>query len=399
MKKPNVVIPRLDDIAGIVISPLILPTIIGITALGLLGYHLLRLVPFGPNEQAQHLGSATMSAIKNDISFGPLKGAQITLLKITENDIYMRLASVAVALVAALILYAMLRKWYTARVSFLTSIMFITSSWFLHQGRLVNLDVLYLITAPAVLVAFMLLISKRNSRKLPIVAILLALTLYTPGTWPFIIFVAVVLRKHIISALKVISRKVKLISAGLFLVILAPLVYSFVVKSEQIVRWLGLDIHQTFSAHAIGSHLLAIPKQLLYHGPADAGIWLVGTPVFDIMTTALIVLGSYAYVTGHYASRQTLVFGMLIIAVILIGIGNVTTLSLLIPVLYLVVANGIAYMLQSWFTVFPRNPVARPIGLAILCIVIAGSCFYQLNRYFVAWPHAANTRQALLSER
>lgn len=399
MKKAKLSFGDLKDLAIEKLGPMVLPIIVGVAALGLLCYHLLRLVPFGPSEQARSLGSATLSAIKNDTLFGPIKGVQIFILKITENDIYIRLASVAVGLVAAVLLYTMLRKWYTARVSLLTSAMFITSSWFLHQGRLANLDVLYLTTLPAVLVAFMLLISKRNDRKLPFAALLIALTLYSPGSWLFIVFGAIAIYKVILKSIKTISLKIKLLSTGLFLVTLLPLIYSFVLKPSQIVRWLGFDTNQDLTTRAIGSNFIEIPKQLFLSGPDNPGHWLVGTPIFDILSTSLIILGLYAYATGYYASRQKLVFGSTIISVLFIGLGNVATLSLIIPLLYLVIANGIAYMLQSWFTVFPRNPVARPIGIVLLVLVIAGSCFYQLNRYFVAWPKADNTKKALLSER
>ncbi len=87
------------------------------------------------------------------------------------------------------------------------------------------------------------------------------------------------------------------------------------------------------------------------------------------------------------------------LCVILIGLGQVATLGLLIPVLYIVMANGIAYMLQSWFTVFPRNPVARTLGVVLLTIVVVVSCSYQLQRYFIAWPAAEATKPALISNR
>lgn len=398
MRKAKFSFWRLKDTIVDFLSPMALPVIVGVAATGLLGYHLLRLVPFGPSEQAHRLGSATLSAIKNDTLFGPIKGVQIFILKFTENDIYIRLASVAVGVTAAVILYTMLRKWYTARVSFLTSMMFITSSWFLHEGRLANLDVLYLTTLPAVLVAFMLLISKRNDRKLPIAAVLIALTLYSPGSWLFILFGAVAIRKAIFTAVKPIDPKIKIFGAFAFLVTLLPLIYSFALKPSQLVRWLGFDTSQELSVRAIGSNFLDIPKQLFLAGPDDPSRWLVGTPILDIFTAAMVVLGLYAYATGYYASRQKLVFGSIIISVIFIGVGNVATLSLLIPVLYITVANGIAYMLQSWFTVFPRNPVARSIGITLLVLVIAGSCFYQLQRYFVAWPNADDTKKSLISE-
>lgn len=396
MKKLKRGFPRLKYLSGISLRPIAMPLLVAVSSLGLLGYKLFSLVPFGQIEQAANLGSATMSAIKNDILFAPVKGLQIFILKFTENDVYIRLASVAVAAAAAILLYLMLRKWYTTRVSLLTSLMFITSSWFLQQGRSANLDVLYLAAAPAVLLALMWFIAKKPSpAKVLIGTILIGMALYTPGVWLFIIFGLVILRGPIAKSLPAIDTNVRLMSSAAFIITLLPLLYSFIIKPGQVIRWLGFDTGQEFTVQTIGANFLAIPTQLLFTGPDDQARWLVGTPVFDLVTITMVILGLYAYRTGYYVLREKLIFGSIIIAVLLIGLGNVAALSLLLPLLYLTVANGIAYLLQSWFTVFPRNPVARPIGVALLVIVVSISAFYHIHRYFKVWPNADATTQAL----
>ncbi|MGI9028242.1 MAG: hypothetical protein ACR2FM_05400 [Candidatus Saccharimonadales bacterium] len=382
-----------------VAKSIVLPGIIALAALGLLVYQLLSLVTYGLKEHAVYLGSATMSAIKNDILFAPVKGLQIITLKFTEDDIYMRLASVAVAVTAALLLYFMLRKWYTARVSVLTLAMFITSSWFLHHGRLANLDVLYLTIVPTLLLICLWIISKDSSKKYPIAAILLALTFYVPGTWLFVVGGLFVIRKVILKSLKNVPIGLKIISGSAFLLTILPLLYSFALKPSQIIRWLGYDSSKELSLPVIGNRILDIPQQLFLTGPSDPTRWLIGTPVFDIFSIAMIALGLYAFHAGYYPTREKLTFGALGFGFVLVGLGNVATLSLVIPIFYIVIANGISYMLQSWFTVFPRNPVARSLGVGFIVLVIAGSSFYQLQRYFVAWPAVEATTKALTTER
>jgi hypothetical protein len=65
---------------------------------------------------------------------------------------------------------------------------------------------------------------------------------------------------------------------------------------------------------------------------------------------------------------------------------------LLIPLLYVFVATGIAYLLKEWLKVFPRNPVARNFGIGLLVIAIVTSVVYNVRAYYVAWPHAATTK-------
>lgn len=378
-----------------------IPLVAGVlgAALLLLLVRLLSHVPYAAYEQAQRLGSANLSAIKEDALYAPIKALQLGILKYTENDAYIRLASVAVAVVAAWLLYAMVRKWHTRRVSLLTSAMFISSTLYLQLGRSANLEVLYLTVLPLLLLICMWLLNKQNNKKLPLAGLLLGFALYIPGTWLFVVLGAIFLRKIIIRTIKTMSWKIRLASAGTILVVIAPLIYSLASNPTNIVTWLGFNKDQELTISAIGQHVLDIPNQLFFNGIDNPATWLHGTPIFEIVSVAMIIMGLYAYRAGFYPAREKLVFGSIIVSVLLIGLGNVATIALLVPVLYIVIANGLAYMLQSWFAVFPKNPVARPLGIALLTIVVIASCSYQLQRYFVAWPQADATQKALTSER
>lgn len=368
-----------------------------IAALALLLYKVTSLVPFSPIEFAQQLGSSSVNSIKDESAFAPIKALQLIILKFTEDDVYIRLASVAAAAASAWLLYVMLRKWHTQRVSLLATAMFITSTYFLQHGRSANLEVMYLSAVPALLLICMWLLAKKDDKKLPFAAVLLGLVLYIPGAWLLALAGSIFLRKILIKTIRHLSKPILAISLTAFIATILPLIYSFALRPSQVVSWLGINTDQT--VHSLGKHLLDIPRQLIYSGPGDPAVWLVGTPIFEIFSLAMIILGLFAYRTGYYPAREKLVLGALIIAATLVVFGNVATIALLIPVFYILIANGLSYMLQSWFTVFPRNPVARPLGIALLIFVVACSCAYQLQRYYVAWPNAEATQKALTSER
>lgn len=358
-----------------------------LTAL-VLGWALFTLVPFNQAENPHTLGSATLSEIKNNVSFAPLKSAQLALLKFTNNDVYLRLASAATAFVASLFLYLMLRKWHTPRVAIMTSVMFLSSSLFLHLGRLANTEVMYLTLLPVLLTCSMWLLSKNNRYKMPMIAVLLGLTLYIPGAWLFLLAGMIFFRKYIWKIVPQLTLKTKLSCTALFTATIAPLVYSFLHSQKQIIAWLGYNTEQHLTPATVGSNFLEIPQSLFWQYSPGPIQWLPGTPILDIFTAAMFILGIYAYWAGYYPAREKLIFGSLVLAVLLIGFGNVVTIALLLPLIYLVVANGLAYMLQSWFTVFPNNPFARSLGVIFLTAAIAVSCFYQLQRYFAAWPQS-----------
>lgn len=89
---------------------------------------------------------------------------------------------------------------------------------------------------------------------------------------------------------------------------------------------------------------------------------------------------------------------MFLIGAILIALGGSLDLSIVMPIVYLWIAAGIAYLLQQWLVVFPRNPIARGIGYGLIIIAVSLSCAYNLRAYFVAYPHDP-TNQSVFDER
>jgi hypothetical protein len=363
-----------------------------------LGWALFSLIPFSTAENPHTVGSATLSEIKNNVSFAPLKSVQLTILKFTDNDVYLRLASAATAFVASIFLYLMLRKWHTVRVALMTSAMFMSSSLFLHLGRLTNTEVMYLTLFPVLLTCSMWLLSKNSRLKLPLIAVLIGLVLYIPGAWLFLLSGIIFFRKYLLKIIPRLNRKTKLLCTSLFLATIIPLAYSFWHAQRQIIAWLGYNTEQQLTPASIGNNFLDIPQSLFWSYSPEPIQWLVGTPILDIFAITMLGLGIYAYWAGYYPAREKLIFGSLILAVLLIGLGNIVTIAVLLPIVYIVIANGLAYMLQSWFTVFPNNPLARSLGVIFLTAAIAVSCFYQLHRYFVAWPQS-NPTETIRQER
>ena len=51
--------------------------------------------------------------------------------------------------------------------------------------------------------------------------------------------------------------------------------------------------------------------------------------------------------------------------VVLVGLGGPVGLSILVPLLYVAVATGLAYLLHEWLKVFPNNPLARGFGIGL----------------------------------
>jgi hypothetical protein len=68
--------------------------------------------------------------------------------------------------------------------------------------------------------------------------------------------------------------------------------------------------------------------------------------------------------------------------------------AILLPFVYLAVMSGIIELLNNWFAFFPRNPMIRNLGVALISIMIGLSCYYHLYNYYIAWPNAAETKSS-----
>jgi membrane protein YdbS with pleckstrin-like domain len=72
---------------------------------------------------------------------------------------------------------------------------------------------------------------------------------------------------------------------------------------------------------------------------------------------------------------------------------GMNAISLILPVVYLLIASGIAYMLHLWLKVFPANPVARSLGIIIIMLAVFLTSIYQTRSYFVAWRYNSETSE------
>lgn len=380
---------RVGPRAAIVLVVVLIPAAFFLPALGTM------IPPSGVFEQPAYLKTESLNDIKHDALYLPIRIVELAAAKIHPGVTSLRLVSAAIASLAALCFFLMARRWYTLRITVLATSMFLTSSFVLHAARFANVEVLNLLVIPGLMLIGSLLSTKAHDNKLILSIALLAAIFYIPGAWLFVIAGLIVYKSHMKAIWEKVSLRLRI--SGLFLLsaFLVPLVISFIHAPTKIIEWLGVSDYADLTVDTLFKNALAIPNQLFYHGPPDATAWLPGTPILDIFAIAMLILGFFAYRAGEHPDRERIVFSSFGIAVLLVVLGGPSRLGLMIPLLYIVIANGIGYMLQSWFTVFPRNPLARSIGLSLIFAAVIVSCSYQLGRYFVAWPQSPAIQQII----
>ncbi len=346
-------------------------------------------------EQPEVLGVSNFDQTISDPAFLPERAVQFVLTLLdTHTQLLLRLVSLAFGLAALGLMYLLLSQWHTRRIAALGTLLLATSSWFLHVARWAEPEVMYLAVLPALLLASAWLRSKQYDKLWPLSLLVLAIVLYVPGAWLFVVLFFILNFSQLRLTLRNLPIFYSLVSFLGFLLLLVPLAYSLTKHSARLTHWLGWP-EGGVSLSAAWQNLSAIPKQLFLTGPNEPLRWLVGTPILDVATVVLAILGIYAYAVGLHPLRWRALAGLAGLAVSFIGLDGPVGLSLLLPLAYIFAANGLAYLLQQWFTVFPHNPVARTLGLVAILTVVGAACIYQIGRYYVAYPSAPATYQAI----
>ena len=286
----------------------------------------------------------------------------------------------------------LLYSWYSGRTAVLTAILFATSAWTLHVSRLASNDVLYLWALPTLLLTHLAL----QRRKFKLISmysclVLWLVLLYIPGlVWLVLLNIFwsrqawwQIWRQRLVWWQQALYAFIALLSLVFLAIGLS--------RPGNLRLWAGLPAHFATPLTLL-KQFAAVPLHLSVRGPENSALWLGKAPLLDIFSLVATIIGLFFYARHWRASRSQLLFSFLAVGWLLVALGGPVSLSLLVPLLYLCLAGGIAYLLREWLRVFPLNPLARGVGIGLITLVVCLSAGYNLRAYFVAWPHDPSTR-------
>ena len=328
--------------------------------------------------------------------YGPYYFLLHVIYAIHRNLYFFRLLSILPALAAALLVYWIVSRYHGYKIAILASSLLITNYAVLIISRVaspISTQLLPLV----LLIAIILYLEQPPVNLYPLLAMEVAIIgcLYIPG---MIWIVAAILGlntkilKKTIFARSLTERVIMLLVAILSLV---PLLYRLVAHytSSQLLNWLGYALHGTTHAMSnLGSNIINTVLDLFIHSNRlNSSLSLGHLPLITVAQSVIIVVGLY-----YYASRRTNVRwrNLLIIFLItwlIIGFGVVSVYSLL-PLCSILTGTGLAYLLKKWYEVFPRNLVAKYLGIVTLSTVVVLVCILSLRTYYVAWAYNPSTR-------
>lgn len=304
-----------------------------------------------------------------------------------------RAVSAVIAVSAIISCFFILRRWYSLRVAVLGCWLLLTSAWLLHYARLATPQASFLLLMPLLWAAVWMYSTQKRKLALTVLLGVSIVSFYIPAFCWLVIGAVVWQRAAILEQLRQTQWWFRVLAGLLVLVLLAPLAFAVVLDPKELLLITGLPASLP-SASSILHNFFNIPLHLLIKGPDSPATWLARIPLLDIFSTVMLLLGIYSLRYHLLLIRaQLVVAASLILSFFIISGGLVTSLALL-PVVYLLIAGGMAFMLTQWYTIFPRNPIARGLGTTMLSIVVLLVSFYHINHYFIAWPHAPASRSA-----
>jgi hypothetical protein len=140
-------------------------------------------------------------------------------------------------------------------------------------------------------------------------------------------------------------------------------------------------------------NILRVPSAFIFRTPTDPLLNIARLPVLDVAAGGFFLIGLYAYQKNIKLERTRIMLVTALFGIILGALGELTVaIVLLLPFVYSVVAAGISYVIDEWYSVFPKNPFARSFGLLVVITVVLMSSYYQLTRFLVVWPQTQETR-------
>lgn len=338
-------------------------------------------------EQLASLGGATEGFIML-----PYRLLAWGLVSLPGDDLtQLRFASSMVAAAASASLYVVVRRWHGKPVALAAGILFATSTWTLSNGRnglglvMLSLAVLALISSSTALGRARQ--SSEADRSLLLFAAAASLALMTPGGIWFLLMAIIVSYKPLAACIRLSGSAAFKAVSGLF-VTLGVLVFTMAcLQGGRGMRTaLGLMTQVPDGVQA-GKQLVLSMSGFFFRGPDLPALWLPHTPLLDVASAVMAVMGAILYIKHISNSRTRLLLAFAVTGMVLTAFNGGIGLSYLSPVVYLLVASGIAYFYHQWHKVFPRNPVATTVAVTALGVVGVAVLGFHLQRYFVAWPN------------
>lgn len=309
-----------------------------------------------------------------------------------------RLIAAVASTMSVLMFYHLLRNWLLSPGKALVgTALFATSSWTLALGRGAH--------APVVGVFLMLLIFTFGTRLIfttkpfldwMLLVAAISLSLYTPLVAWFVFLLGAISLLHYRQRQRSLPLKLwqKIVVGMTAVVILTPLTIALIRDPSQGLELLGAS-SLVDSIPALLLNILEAGKGIFFIGSTVEPLGLGDLPMLDIFSVFMFLLGCYYFERRLALKRSKLLFVGLLLGLTVSSLSDYSfeRYSLLLPIVYILISAGVHEAITRWLGVFPRNPVARSIGVIAISVAVGFVSLYHLQKVFIARPGNPQVRE------
>jgi len=321
-----------------------------------------------------------------NLPFHLLQHASLSLFGVSNFSI--KLPSLILALLSAVGLIILLRKWFKRNIAVLGSIIAITTGQFLFIAQSGTPRILFIFWSVCLLLLGTLVARREAPRTLwkILFFVTVALSLYTPLTIYALIalLLAAMLHPHLRFVVRQLSKTRVLIGAAVGLILVIPLIYGIIKSPELGLTILGIPS----TMPNFLDNIVLVSQQ--YFGFSTSSITPLMTPVFGLGSMLIIAVGVYRLIRTRQSTRSYLVLIWMLCLIPIIIINPQYTSVTFLP-LVLLLCFGLDHLLGYWYGLFPRNPYARIAGLIPLIILVGALVLSGLERYVYGYHYDTAT--------
>lgn len=349
---------------------------------------------YSPEEIATFHGASDWHRILSDPIYAPYTiPVWFTTAVLHHGIIMTRIVAACFGMLAVVAFFSIAKLRYSYWIALLGTVLFATSAGLLHSARLGTGQILQM-GIVGILCILTWYRTKRQHRTLIgyAVAAVFALMWYVPGMVWFELLGSILMWRGIA---QIIRRTNVGHVAGwslVFALLLVPLGYAVAKQPDLLLTVLGVP-HELRTLTGFPVNLAHTIVAIGIRSFGTASEWLMHLPLLNAIEITLLAIGVYYRLYKERSLRAVFMGSATCIAVALASLSGAVDFACLIPLLYLYCAEGINKLTGQWLKTFPRNPIARTVGVVAICLVLSFSVLYQVRLYFVAWPHNSNTRQ------
>ena len=311
-----------------------------------------------------------------------LQRASLSLFGV--SIISIKLPSLLIGLASIAGMFILLRGWFRHNVAILATLLIVTTGQFLFQVQHGTPGIVTIFWSVWLLVAA-LMISRKSSLgwlwKI-ILASVIALSLYTPLSAYVItaLLSAVILHPHLRYLVRRMSKPKTAVASLIGLALLAPLAYTIWQHPGTAFTLLGLPEH----GYDIKANVLSLLGNYFNFLTPVHGVYMA--PLYGVGTLALILLGIFRLFTATYTARSYIITAWVFLLIPVVILNPDAVGVTFIPAL-LLMAMGVASLISMWYSLFPRNPYARVVGLVPLIILMGGMLGTSVDRFINGYTY------------